>query len=356
MEILLIRPKTWNDFKNKNNFHDLNNFLSPSTFPPLGLLYVGAALENDGHNVTILDCNKEENDIKTIKEYVRTSDIIGFTVTNADFKTTNSLIKIIKKINPDIPIIIGGPHCIFFQKKSLETVPDADISVTSEADKSITQIIRYFQGDKKLSNIPGIFYKKNNKIIKGKDLEIIKDLNDLPFPARHLIDKYDYGKGYGNYLFKPKLTSMISSKGCPYKCRFCSRYGNFIDGWKVRERTAENVVDEILKIDKIYGSVFIVDDNFLANKKRALKIMDSLIKNKTSIELLIEGARVDSADEKLYRKMKKANVKLIGFGIESGNQDVLDFYNKKFTIEQARKAVKLANRMGFITMSTFILG
>ena len=356
MKILLIRPKPWEYFSTKYPFYELADFTSPSTFPPLGLLYLGGALERDGHTVEIIDCCRERNDLETIEKSIESADVIGFTVTLADYKTTDKLTKIIKEKHPNLPIIIGGAHCTFFQERVLESIPNADISVMGEADYTIIQIIRYFQGKKSLSDIPGIFYKKNNKIYKGKTLKIIKDLNELHFPARHLVEKYDYGKVNGNYLFKPKLTSMISSKGCPFKCRFCSRYSNFINGWKVRERSAENVVKELIEIDKNYGSVFIVDDNFLANKKRAHLIMDGLMKNKTDIELLIEGARVDSADRKLYRKMKKANVKLIGFGIESGNQDVLDYYNKKFTVEQARKAVKLANKMGFITMATFILG
>ena len=100
----------------------------------------------------------------------------------------------------------------------------------------------------------------------------------------------------------------------------------------------------------------ISDDCFLADRKRANTILDSLIEIGTNIDLIIEGARVDSADREVYKKMKKANVKLVGYGIESGNQDVLDFYNKQVTLDQIRAAVQLGHEMGFITMGTFIFG
>jgi radical SAM superfamily enzyme YgiQ (UPF0313 family) len=125
---------------------------------------------------------------------------------------------------------------------------------------------------------------------------------------------------------------------------------------RYRERSAENVIREICEAPEKYSSLYIVDENFLANKKRAHKIMDGLIEHGTDIELLIEGARVDSAERSLYTKMKKAHVKYIGFGIESGNQDVLDFYNKKITLEQVRNAVDLSYEMNFITRGTFIFG
>jgi len=157
-------------------------------------------------------------------------------------------------------------------------------------------------------------------------------------------------------LFKPKVTALISSRGCPYKCSFCVRYSSIIKKWGFRQRSAENVVKEIREIDNKYGSVLIVDDNFLADRKRAHKIFDNLIKLDTKIHLLIEGSRVDSAERSLYLKMKKANVKYIGYGIESGNQNVLDFYCKGFNLDQARKAVRLSREMGFITNASFIFG
>jgi radical SAM superfamily enzyme YgiQ (UPF0313 family) len=123
-----------------------------------------------------------------------------------------------------------------------------------------------------------------------------------------------------------------------------------------RKRSAENVVREFQEIQRKYKSAMIMDDNFLADKKRAHKILDGLIESKSELDLYIYGARVDSAEKGLYKKMKKAGVKLIAYGIESGCQDVLNFYNKKITLPQIRYAVNLAKEMNFFIMGYFILG
>jgi len=149
---------------------------------------------------------------------------------------------------------------------------------------------------------------------------------------------------------------LLTSKGCPFRCRFCSRYSNIIPEWGFRQRSVENVVKEIQELDEKYRSIRIDDDSFLADNKRAHKIFDKLLEIGTNIDLLIEGARVDSADKDLYKKMKKTGVTLISYGIESGNQDVLDFYNKKTTLQQIRKAICLSREMDFFTSASFILG
>ena len=334
----------------------MTDLWSPSLYPPLGLLYIGASLEHYGHDVKIIDLCVDNEPIKHIKNSLSSSDVVGITAYYSDQKSVANIAKIIKKIDSKIPVIIGGPHCTFLQNHSLYDIPHADISVAGEGEHVIIDIIRYLEGQKKLSDINGIYYRKNNEVKKGKPLKIIKNLDSLHFPARHLVDRYDYGKINKMYVFKPKLTSMITSRGCPFKCRFCAREGNVIKDWGFRQRSAENVVKEILEIDEKYGSVNIVDDNFLVDKKRSHEIMDKLIDFKTNINIIIQGARVESANRDLYKKMKKANVKYISYGLESGNQDVLDYYNKGFALEQARNAVNLSREMGFITTATFIMG
>jgi radical SAM superfamily enzyme YgiQ (UPF0313 family) len=145
----------------------------------------------------------------------------------------------------------------------------------------------------------------------------------------------------------------MTSRGCPFHCRFCNTH---VIHKTFRQRSAENVVKELQEIQDRYKSVMIADDNFLADKKRAIKIMEGIIQEKVDLDLFISGVRVDSAERHLYTKMKKAGVKFISFGIESGNQDILDYYNKKVTLSQIRKAVNLAKEMKFITMANFIFG
>ena len=350
MKILLLKPGIYK--KNSKNL-----MLNPSTMPPLGLLYLGAVLEKEGHNVEVLDFCMENISKERFKNILLSADAVGMTIcSDIDFNPYNDISKMINDIDPDIPQIIGGPHCTFVQKQSLYDVPLADISVIGEGENVILDLVKYFQGIKKLEDINGIYYRNNGSIKSGKPIKIIDNLDGLPFPARHLVEKYDYGDFAFGFQLKKIVSSTITSRGCPFKCRFCARYNNFIDGWTFRQRSAENILKEFEEIDEKYGTINIVDDSFLADNKRAHKIFDGLIKMGKEIDLWIYGTRVDFASRELYKKMKKAGVKIIFFGIESGNQDVLDFYNKKTTLSQIRKAVKLSRKMNFITLASFILG
>ncbi|UCF11710.1 MAG: B12-binding domain-containing radical SAM protein [Thermoplasmatales archaeon] len=347
MKFLLVRA---------GDLKDNIRLFAPSTHPPLGLLNLGAVLEQDGHDVEILDFFMENISREQLGNALMSSDAVGMSFYTAHLSSAMDISRMIKDVNPDIPLIIGGPHCIFVKERSLLDIPHADISVISEGEQVIVDIVRYLEGRKKLADIHGVFYRDNNRIKKGKTLEIIEDLDSLYFPARHLVDKYDYGSFPFGLQLKKKVTAMITSRGCPFNCRFCPKYDNIIDGWGFRQRSAENILQEFEDIDDKYGSVLIVDDNFLVDKKRALRIFDGLIDMGTEVELFIDGARVDSADKKLYQKMKKAGVKYIYYGLESGNQEVLDFYNKKTTLSQIRKAINLSRKMNFITMGNFIFG
>lgn len=332
----------------------ISKFKTP-LFPPLGLLYIGRALEDEGHKVEVIHYFDEDSSERLIEQSLTSVDAVGISVTTSSYKYVAQIAEKIKEIDLSIPIIIGGPHCTFHPKQSMKEIPSADISVEGEADLVIKDIANSLENNEKnLSEVDGVFYRENNNIKAGKPYKITTDLDSIPFPARHLVDKYEYGMFNNINVFKPKLTSMVTSRGCPFKCRFCARVNLTYKTY--RQRSAENVVKEILEINDKYNSVSIIDDNFLADKKRAHKIFDSLIENGTNIDLIIIGARVDSAERSLYKKMKKAGVKYIEFGLESGNQDVLDFYNKRITLDQVRKAVNLSNEMNFMTVGNFILG
>ena len=349
MNFLLLRAGD-----QKTNEIQLTN--PPLSHPPLGLLYLGAVLEHDGHKVDLIDCYAEKISKEKLKNYLQSFDVVGMNVHEDDYIASVVISKMIKEIDPDIPLIIGGPHCTFFKESALNDIPYADVSVTGEGEHVILDLVKYLQGKKKLLDIHGIYYRDNGSIKSGKPLKVIDNLDNIPFPARHLADKYDYGGFPFGYQLKKKVTSIITSRGCPSHCRFCPRYSNFIEKWGYRQRSAENVVREIQDLDEKYRSIWIVDDNFLANSKRVHKIFDRLLEIGTNIEFLIEGARTDSADRELYKKMKKAGVTFISYGIESGNQEVLDFYNKKITLQQIQESTSLAREMDFFVSASFILG
>ena len=349
MKFLLIRAGD-----KRTNEIQLTN--PPLSHPPLGLLYLGAVLEQDDHKVELIDCYAEQISKNKLENYLKSSDAVGMSVLGDDYISSVDISRMIKEINPDIPLIIGGPHCTFFKERALHDITHADVCATGEGEHVILDLVKYLQGNKKLDDIHGIYYRDNGIIKSGKPLKVIDDVDKIPFPARHLVDKYDYGDFPFGYQLKKKVTSIITSRGCPFRCSFCPRYSNIIEEWGFRQRSAENVVKEIQELDGKYRSIWIVDDNFLADNKRAHEIFDKLIESDTKIDILIEGARTDSADRELYKKMKKAGVTFISYGIESGNQDVLDFYNKKATLNKIRETVNLAREMGFFLSASFILG
>ena len=209
MKFLLLRP-AYQEEKNKPR-----NIISMN-LPPLGLLYIGASLENDGQEVELLDYYAEKITKDKLKNSLMSCDAVGMTVYTEDLKPAAGISRLIKDIDSDIPLIIGGPHCTFVQKQSLHDIPLADISVIGEGEHVIVDLAKYLHGEKNLANIHGIYYKENGSIISGKPLKVINNLDDLPFPARHLVEKYDYSNFSFGFTFKGKITNMITSTGCPF--------------------------------------------------------------------------------------------------------------------------------------------
>ncbi|MEA2054611.1 MAG: radical SAM protein [Candidatus Thermoplasmatota archaeon] len=322
--------------------------------PPLGICYLARALENRGDNVEIFDLRYRGTKKEALENILTEVDVVGVSIPSFSLRNAFRLCSFIKEIDPYIPIIIGGPHCSLYPKDVIRKI-NVDVSVNGEGEGIISMILDALEkGSKPM--IPGVFYKDKNGNIKGtKGANIIKNLDEIPFPSRHLVEKYEYGYLFGFKFFKGKCTSTITSRGCPCTCRFCSREITGME--KYRTRSAENVVEELEDIYMDgYNSVIIADDNFLANRKRANRIFDSIIEKGFKLEIFVQGARVDSANKETYEKMKKAGVTTIAFGIESGNQDILDFYNKKTTLDQIGYAVDLSKKTGFFTIGNFIIG
>ena len=348
MRLLLISPLIdYNVIQKEYSFE--------AYLPPLGLLYLASSLEKQGHKVILFDFIAEKYTEEKLKNALVSIDIVGITIISQLVTSTAKLIDEIKKINPNISVIVGGPHCSIQGRQTLHEMK-ADVVVIGDGEEAIIDIVDALSGKKKLSKINGIFYRENGKIKHGLPAKEVEDLDTLEFPAHHLIEKYNYGKktvAGVSFLTRGKITSISTSRGCPFRCRFCISKSI---AKKCRLRSAENVVKELEEISKNYDSVYAVDDNFLMDKKRAYKIMDMLIEKKLDLDIWIMGARVSDADKSLFKKMKKAGVKSLEFGIESGNQEVLDYYNKKITLEQIEKTVELSKKSGFLTVGNFILG
>jgi anaerobic magnesium-protoporphyrin IX monomethyl ester cyclase len=327
----------------------------PFSHPPLGLLYLASAIEHAGHTVEILDYLTDPQASTSLKESMESTDAVGITLSTDQLKPVAHLAQEIKGRNPKIPILIGGPHCTVLLDQALRDIPCADISVIGDGEPVILEILQWLVGDKGLSDIQGIYYREHHKIKQGKPPRLIEKLDDIRFPARHLIEKNRYGISPWRLSLTGTVTSIATSRGCPYHCRFCAT-NTIKSKERYRKRSAENVFREIQQAAKDYHSILIVDDNFLADKTRAHQLFDMIIESGLKVNLFIEGARVDSIDKDLCSKMKQAGVSTILFGVESGNQAVLDYYHKGITLNQIRRAINLAHTMRFFVYASFILG
>lgn len=348
MKCLLINPPMDYDVIKKEDSFE-------AYMPPLGLLYLASPLEKNGHKVKVIDFIAESFTDEKLNEEVAEVDLVGITIASQVVTSAKKITDLIKQFDPKKIVIIGGPHCTIQGEEVLNEI-NADISVVGDGEKVITEILDALNGKKDLSKIHGIFYREKGKIERGLPPEEIEDLDSSDFPARHLIKQYSYGKktlSGVTFIARGKITTIMTTRGCPFNCRFCVSKSIFR---KCRLRSAESVVEEMEEISKDYDTVFVVDDNFLIDKKRAHNIMDLLIKKDLDLDIWIVGVRVTDADEELYKKMKKAGIKSLEFGIESGNQEVLDYYNKRITLKQVEKAVKLSKKTGFFTVGNFILG
>jgi anaerobic magnesium-protoporphyrin IX monomethyl ester cyclase len=347
MRFLLIYPPSESFFiRTSRVFYGLS--------PPLGLLYVAKTLQNKGDSVTLLDFSAEPFDEQKLRNAVQKADVIGFSVLSSSLHEVKKIIELIRQQRSDLPVIIGGPHCTLLPEKALEETK-ATACVQGDSELILSDLIQALNQEKDFSEIPGVYYQTKQGIRHGPPIVMNNDLDSFPFPARELVKHYTYGREYNPRLKAGKFTSIITSRGCPYHCRFCSR--GSISMQRYRTRSTENIIAELKEIkEQGYQHVVISDDCFPTKTKQASRLFDAIITEDFSLKFSVTATRVDFADEELYKKMRRAGVTHMQFGLESGNQDVLDFYQKNTTVETIRKAVQLSHDNGFFTIGSFIFG
>ena len=319
---------------------------------PMGLLYLATPLEQNGFDVRLLNLSSCSRTAQIPADLLEWAELVGISVPSYCRTLAIQLIKRIKHFRPELTVVVGGPDCILFP----ELFPGSDITVTGEAEGIIVDIANAVLQNTDLNNIPGLIIRGNDGTIKSTgSLQLIADLDQISFPDRGLLSYWDERKpNIDSQKTLPKSTELISSRGCPRHCRFCSRdaltYSNY------RERSVENVIAELVQIaGQGYEMVWVSDDNFTVNIARALKIFNNLAQLQLPIKLALSGW-VGSASKELFQAARAAGVRIISFGLESGSQDVLDFYHKGITIEQIKTAVNLADECGLFTVGNFIIG
>jgi radical SAM superfamily enzyme YgiQ (UPF0313 family) len=323
--------------------------------PPLGVLYVAAVLERNGHKVSIIDAEAELLSNSEIARIIEKNkpQVLGITSTTPTHHKAERLFSLSKKIDKQIITISGGPHPTVLPLETLETCNDIDFVVYGEGEKTIVELIAAVENNEDLSNIKGICFRKGGKIKKTPTRDLISDIDTLPFPARHLLKKDLYKWSVPGHGILP-VTSISTTRGCPFSCIFCSQHLTF--GKKVRYRTIDRVIEEIRDIiSSGVSHLIFVDDSLTLNKNRTIDLCKKLMAEELNITW--EGmTRVDLVDKNLLQLMKNAGFVRISYGIESGNPHILNCAKKGITLDQIRKAYEITESIGLEARSSAIFG
>lgn len=321
---------------------------------PLLLCYVATLLKNKGHKIHYIDSVIQEfNQKKTIQEIAKISpDLIYIETATSTFNYDKLFINQLKEKYPQIKIIVAGSHVTYDPIVAMRQAK-IDVVIKGEQDYTALNLITAFSKNKPLNKIKGICFRKNGKIINNANAELIKDLDNLPFPDRSLIPHQWYIEGHTK---KKPFTFVMTSRGCPNKCSYCL-WPNVYFKHKVRFRSVENIVDEIEWLIKNYNikEIFFDDDTFNTSKERVKAICKEIINRNIKI-LWSCSARVDKIDIEMLNLMKKSGCKLICFGAESASQETLNKIHKGITVEQIKSAVKLTKEVKIITHLNFMFG
>lgn len=319
-------------------------------YEPLGLAYLAASLEKAGHSAAILEADLNGWDCKRLAdEALKLSPkLIGVTAAAIDYENALKTARLIKETST-IPIVIGGPHA----SSSADEVEKAkifDAVIVGEGDETIVELADYFNQEpsdySKISKIKGLAVSAPR--------EPINDIDQIPFPARHLLHHPSkYQPSPGSYKNRP-IAGVITSRGCPFNCIFCS---HAVFGHKVRFRSPENVVLEVEQLLNDYKvkEIRFWDDTFNLDRQRVFKICELINTKGLKFSWSCQG-RVDCLTKELAKEMAKAGCWQICFGLESGSQEMLDKMKKNISLEAAEKAVREAKNAGLETKGFFILG
>jgi radical SAM superfamily enzyme YgiQ (UPF0313 family) len=316
-----------------------------SLTPPLGLLYLAGPLVEAGCRVKLLDLSVERVTRAEFQRVIEAQDFVLLSCYTQTLANVRRLIDDIRDINSRAFILCGGPYC----RETRKHIRGSDLTCVGEAERTITTMLERLDTGQSLRGIPDVAFEENGQVVCTEPDAQAAEFQDGRWPLLELTRGKNYGYFQGVRL--PRIAPLLTSRGCPFRCRFCT--WNFV---AYRERPVPDVIDEIQeRVRQGYQYLVLCDDNFLMKPARVHQLMDEIIARRLDVRMFVQG-RVDSADAGLYEKMRRAGVLLVIFGIESANPDVLRYYNKRSTVESVREAVVAADRAGLATVGSFIIG
>ena len=328
-----------------------------ASWPPLGILYLATVLLERGIEVSVLDQPAKGFTIEETVNWVRREnpDILGFSTFASSGRTAALISNKVKEENTNITTVFGNYYATFNPERILRKYPSVDIIARGEGENTILELVSCLRNKEKYKEVRGITFRNGKNIVSTPDQLLIRDLDSLPFPDRKLIDVEYHSMVAGADVAPKKFTSIVSSRGCVYRCRFCSCTQFARNMW--RPRSVQNTLEELhFLASEGYRQFIFVDDSFTLNQKRVIKLCRGMRKEKIDMEWICEG-RVDNCSYEMLREIATAGCKILYFGIESGNQRILNYFNKRTTPEQSKTAVKTARKAGIdIIGGSFIVG
>lgn len=317
--------------------------------PCLSLLYVAGILKDSGYDARFYDVEAMGLTHKKIRDLISEfkPDYYCFTLTTYLFHQTVDWIKILKSFR-DVPVIVGGVHMGIYPRETF-TVKEIDYGVIGEAEETLPELMKALREGTDLAEVKGIVFRNGEDVTVTAPREALKDVDSAPFPARDLISNENY------YTFISKrrnFTSIISSRGCPFKCIYCEQ-GRLI----YRPRSAENVLEEMIECCRRYNirEFDFFDSAFTIQKERVSRICELIRKEKLDIYWSIRS-RIDSVDEKMLSELAASGCRRIYYGIESGDPDILRILKKDTDLDKIRNIVKLTKEKGIDVFGYFLIG
>ncbi|MBU2617285.1 MAG: B12-binding domain-containing radical SAM protein [Euryarchaeota archaeon] len=318
--------------------------------PPIGLAYVAAMLERE-HEVKIIDMPAERKDIAKVKKEIELFKPGALGVYCATYRVdyANQVINATKEVDANIRTMMGGPHASLLAEDVLARNPNLDAVVCGEGEITVPELIHAWESGE-LAEIRGMVFRENGHVVRNPPRPLIADLDSLPYPARHLLpmDKY---RLFGAF----KMGTIVSSRGCPHGCHYCSVPA--IYGRKWRARGAENVVDEMECLCDNYDPDLIMffDDNFDLDKKRTESICDEIMERGLEITWGYESASM-GIDRKHLKKLRDAGCRILSYGIETTSNKSIATMKKSISTQEIREVMETSKDLGMLRIANIILG
>ncbi|MCX5835235.1 MAG: radical SAM protein, partial [Deltaproteobacteria bacterium] len=351
MKILLINPPSEHMIR-----ASLPPVVEDSTgfYPPLGLLYVAAYAECvEGCEVKLLDCDAQGIRHSDLFEKITAfrPDVVGIQAMTFTLIDAVEVAHTAKKASPDAPVVMGGPHPTLYPEETI-SIPEVDVIVRGEGEYAFEALLRAFRSGRPIEFIPGVLTKAGS--CGGsypEKLDHIQNLDELKMPARHLLDLSRY---FSSLVSPKRITTMMSSRGCPGKCVFCDRPQM---GKLFRKRSAESVVKEMTYCvrDLRVKEIIFYDDTFTIDRERVIEICDRIIDDRLQVLWDIR-ARVDTMTPQMISKLRQAGCVRIHYGVETGSPRLQQLIRKNLSLDKVREVFTLTRKAGIETLGYFMIG